>query len=95
MTSISEAVESATGFDELAVKQKFGTPLGELLERDRLQGLRAIVFIQTRRDGKKDDEAYHIAQSLPLSDLKARFAEQDPEGDPEEDFVEPPRTTTP
>lgn len=91
MTTITEAVESATGFDEIAVKQKFGTPLGELLERDRLQGLRAIVFIQARSEGKKDDEAYHAAQALPLSELKARFTEQDAEAD----FASQPRTTTP
>lgn len=90
--AIQNAVESMTGFDEIAVKQKFGAPLDSLLQQDRLQGLRAIVFVEIRREGKKDDEAFHRTQELSIKEVNARFIKPD---DGLADFDEKPSTTTP
>lgn len=90
---INEAIESMTGFDEIAVKQKFDAPLDGLLQSDRLQGLRALVFVGFRRDdGMKDDQAFHRAQELSIKEVNDWFFKKDGE---QADFVEPPLTKTP
>lgn len=88
-----EVAESLTGFDEIAIKQKFGMALKPLGDEDQTQFLRALVFVLRRRDGKQDAEAFHLAQAATLSEVSAQF--QQPGEEAEADFVEPPRTTTP
>lgn len=90
-----EASESLTGFDEIAIKQKFGSPLKQLGDEDPTQFLRALVFVLRRRDGKADAEAFHLAQSMTLADVSAEFTNPTVEEQAEADFVEPPRTTKP
>lgn len=90
--AVQEAIKSMTGFDEIAVKQKFGTPIVELLQGDQLQGLRAILFVEFRRDGKKDDEAFHRAQEISISEVNERIGGK---ADGLSDFDSQPPTTTP
>ena len=87
----NELSKSLTGFDEIAIKQKFGVSLNALIQYDQTQFLRALVFVLRRRDGKLDAEAFHIAQSLGLGDVQAEFGDEDAEAD----FEEQPTTTTP
>lgn len=89
---INEAIESMTGFDEIAVKQKFDAPLDGLLQSDRLQGLRALVFVGFRRDGSKDDQAFHQAQEMSIKDVNDWFFKKDGE---RADFGEQPPTKMP
>lgn len=90
-----EVAESLTGFDEIAIKQKFGSPLKQLGDEDQTQFLRALVFVLRRRDEKKDAEAYHIAQSMTLGEVSAEFTNPTEEEQAEADFVEQPPTTKP
>lgn len=87
-----EVAESLTGFDEIAIKQKFGMALKPLGDEDQTQFLRALVFVLRRRDGKQDAEAFHLAQSATLAEVSEEF--QQP-GAADEDFEEQPPTTKP
>lgn len=86
-----EVSESLTGFDEIAVKQKFGAPPTTLAQEDQTQFMRALVFVLRRRDGKTDPEAFHLAQTMTIGELAEAFSLEDAEAD----FVEPPLTMTP
>lgn len=86
-----EVSDSLTGFDEIAIKQKFGDPLKKLADDDQTQFLRALVFVIRRRDGKPDSEAFHIAQSITLGAISDEFRGEDAEAD----FGEQPSTTKP
>lgn len=86
-----EVSESLTGFDEIAIKQKFGDTLKRLGDDDQTQFLRALVFVLRRRDDKSDAEAYHLAQSLTLGEVADEFSQDDAEAD----FGKQPRTKKP
>lgn len=85
--------ESLTGFDEIAIKQHFGATIRGLTQDDPTQYLRALVFVLERRAGKKDPEAYHVAQSMSLIEVKDRLPMAADDADA--DFDEQPRTTKP
>lgn len=87
----NEVSESLTGFDEIAIKQQFGGTIRTLTQEDPTQYMRALVFVLERRGGKKDAEAYHVAQSMSLIEVKDRL----PQEDANADFDEQPTTTTP
>jgi len=89
--TLKEVSQSLTGFDEIAIKQKFSTSLAQLSQDDATQFARALAFVLERRDGKNDAEAYHIVQTDTLAKINARFREEDAEAD----FSEPPTTTAP
>lgn len=74
-----EAIESLTGYDELAIKQKFGAPIGALFDESISTARRALVFaIYSRQDnGPKD--AYKAAMNLTVGDLDRVFGEDEPE----------------
>lgn len=91
----TEATESLTGFDEIAIKQRFGTPVGLLGQQDPTQYMRALAFVIYRRDGKPDAEAYQMAQDARIGDLNDMFASPKKKDDPESDFGEQPPTTKP
>lgn len=92
---MKEVLDSVTGFDEIAVKQKFGAPLSELMKSDGLQGARALIFVMEKHDGKSDPEAFHVCQSLRVADVNDRFSTEDSAEGVASDFVEPPHTTMP
>lgn len=77
----AEFFETLNGFDEQAIAKKFGKGIRELTRTDELGTLRALVFIDTRRRGSNDPEAYKAAMELRIGDLKSYFADPDDEDD--------------
>lgn len=73
-----EALESLTGFDEMAITKHFGRPVSAF-ENDQSMLGRALVFVVKRRDGLTDDDARNAALELPLKDVLSFFAEESEE----------------
>ncbi len=80
-----EMFESLNGFDEIAIRQRFGVPIGSLAkeaETEPFQFIRALAFVAERRAGKPDDEAFNAAMTLSGRDALAYFHDQPIELDP-------------
>lgn len=69
----SQVVKSLTGFDEIAVRQAFGTPVAELTNRDRFGFMRALYFVALRREGVKDGDAYRETMETTLETIQGAF----------------------
>lgn len=87
MTTLKEAFDSLTGFDEIAIQRAFGEPISEV-RQNATMGYRALIFVQYRRDGQRDQAAYQAAMELPLKQALDYF-DPDPEDDLEESGKEP------
>ncbi|GAB3663474.1 hypothetical protein GCM10027596_26680 [Nocardioides korecus] len=78
---VEEVVGSLNGFDELAVKKAFGTPVGEL---EGTFMLRACAFVLFKRQGQSDREAYDAAMTLTLTQCDEMFVGHEDEPMPDE-----------
>lgn len=76
-----EMIESLTGFEEIAIAKAFGGEVFDLAQTKQTTFLRALVFVQAKREGMKDSDAKQYALGLTLKDVNARFS--DPEVDVE------------
>lgn len=70
-----QVFDSVTGFDEIAIAQKFGLTVMELAEKDGSMFVRSMIFIAKRRDGATDDEAWQAAMGMSTKDYTTFFAE--------------------
>lgn len=86
--------KSITGFDEIAIQKTFGTSFVDL-RNDQFRFLRALVFVDLRRDGKKDAEAYTEVMNLGIGQVDAWFAEAADEVFPEEPVTEQGKAAAP
>lgn len=83
--TLEDAIESFTGFDEIAVEAAFGRNLVVMQQQQRGTDLqRAAVFVLRRRAGDSDHAAKHHALSMTLRDLNGYFADEDDEVMPDE-----------
>lgn len=80
----SEVLESLTGFDEIAIKERFKAPIGELFAEAISTARRALVFVVYKRQENGPKDPYKAAMSLTVGDLDAAFAQGD---DDEDDAV--------
>lgn len=82
----TEVFESLTGFDEIAIAQKFGTDVTVLADTKPTMFMRALVYVLKRRDGMTDAEAKNAAMGLTLKAAEGYFADDAadpmPEGSP-------------
>lgn len=78
----TELAETLNGFDEIAISRTFGEDVTALRERP-LMFLRALAFIDHRRQGQKDAEAYVAAMEILTKDLDSYFPDDPIELDPE------------
>jgi hypothetical protein len=77
-------VKSLTGFDEIAIARAFdGADMSALSKRPSTL-LRACVFVDQRRKGLRDPEAYQAALTLTLDELEQYFPDAEDEVMPEE-----------
>lgn len=79
----AEYLESLTGFEEIAVAKAFGEDPMALKERPSTL-LRALVFVDHKRQGKRDPEAKQAALELTIGDLGNYFADEEPDLDPDD-----------
>ncbi len=74
LPSVEEVVKSLTGFDEIAIEQKFREDFTSL---SPTMTTRALVFILEKRAGAEDKDAYRTSMNMPLGDIQGRFSEDD------------------
>lgn len=84
----NEFIETLTGFDEIAIEKHFGSRWGTLAEQNPTMLLRALVFIEFRREGQSDPDAYKAALSLTLREAQDRFPDAEEEFTPDEPETE-------
>jgi len=70
----SAVFDSLTGFDEIAIAQRFGRTVTDLAQHDSTMFTRALVFVVQRREGDTDDAAWDAALGLPLKEVSTFFA---------------------
>ena len=91
MSTLSEAMNAVTGFDEIAVDKHFGL---DLYAQAQIEGKpvliqRAVVFVDLRHQGVADRDAYRRAMEMPVSELGGYF-EPEPENElPDDPDSEP------
>lgn len=85
--------ESLTGFDEIAIEQKFGAGPSEL---SGTKMLRAMAFTLHRRAGMDDKTAYRECMQASLKDIVSTFADdsEDDEGKGESESETTPTPTS-
>lgn len=82
---------SLNGFDEIAIAKSFGSQLHTLHPEaggSPFLYLRALAFVDLRRQDVSDRDAYKRAMELSVSDANDYFADADPELDPDDPDTE-------
>ncbi|WP_300399882.1 hypothetical protein [Nocardioides sp.] len=76
----NDLFESMTGFDEIAVARSFGAEITTMREQP-FTFMRALLFVQARRDGMSDAKAREHALGLTVREVNDSFSEDvDDEG---------------
>lgn len=79
-----ETYDSLTGFDEIAIRREFRQTVGQLVDEktgDPTQMQRALYFIELRRAGTPDAEAYDLAMGAPWSTVRDYFRNTEESGE--------------
>ena len=94
--TLDEMVESLTGRDERAIEKHFdGFYIYTQGETKGVLAMRALAFVQFRRDGQTDRDALKSAMDLTFKDLTTRFLPDEPEIDPHEPETPSGKDSTP
>lgn len=83
--SFSDMVGSLTGYEEVAIEERFGEPVGRLMRAALTKAGRALIFIEEQRKGAKPADAYKTAMGMRLTDVNDCFFDEDED----EDDVDP------
>lgn len=70
--TVTETFDSLTGFDEIAIKARFGQTIMALSESENKQEttfLRALAFVTERRNGSADAQAYSAVMETAIGFL--------------------------
>jgi len=85
----TEIFEDLSGFDEIAIRQKFGEDVTKL-RKQPFMFMRSLAFIdQRRRLGLNDKNAYEAVMRMPVSELQDYFPDDD-----EPDEIDPDEPVT-
>lgn len=68
-----EMVRSLTGWDEIAIERKFESKMTDLATT---MAARAAVFVQLRREGNDDANAYGLCMNMPMGEVEDFFADE-------------------
>lgn len=80
--SFSDIVASLTGYEEVAIEDRFGAPIGNLMRGSLTKAGRALVFvIELRRDTNKANKAYKTAMDLTVTELNDMFLDENEDQD--------------
>lgn len=85
---LADLLNSLTGYEEIAVEQKFGADPYTLLTTNVIKCMRAGAMIVHKRQGLKDGDAYKAAMSLTSKELDAFFPDSEDEPLPDEPVTE-------
>lgn len=88
LPTLEEALNSLTGWEEQAIKQKFHA---DFMDLKNTATVRALVFVQFKREGHDDNTAWKLAQDLTVGQCDARFdtSEEEDETDENDQPVTP------
>lgn len=79
---VRDEVGALTGFDELAIEARFR---GDFNSLNPTMTMRALVFVQLRREGRDDKGAYGEAMRLTLKEVNERFEKPEKPVEDEDD----------
>lgn len=88
--SFSDTVASLTGYEEIEIEERFGEPIGQLMNSALSKAGRALIFVAELRGGAKSADAYKTAMGMRLDAVNTRFFDEDE--DEEEDEGDEPVT---
>lgn len=81
--TLQETYDSLTGFDEIAIRQQFRTPISALVDQetgDMMLQARALMFVELRRSEQlADPTAYNRVMATPWADVRGYFRNTDDE----------------
>lgn len=81
--TVEQMAETLTGFDEIAIGQFFGADPTKL---KGTMGPRSLVFVQLRREGAADGDAFKQSMNMPLKEVMGSFADEEPDETEVEDI---------
>lgn len=81
--TVEDFAGTLTGWDEIAIAKAFGQDFLALKDKGTTL-VRALVFVDFKRQGQKHEEAYASAMDQPMASLENYFAEEEPELDPDD-----------
>lgn len=79
--TVEDFAGSLTGWDEIGIEKAFGEDFLTLRKRGTTM-VRALVFVDFKRQGQTHDQAYKSAMDVTMDGLEHYFAEDEPELDP-------------
>lgn len=80
--TLEELAESLNGWEELAVVKAFGFTIDDFENQGTL-GIRALAFIEFKREGAKDPAAHKAAMDLSVRELVDRYPEMNEDAVPD------------
>ncbi|MCM0618778.1 hypothetical protein [Nocardioides bruguierae] len=82
--TVDEMIQSLTGFDELAIEKHFnGFDIYTDGEARGIRAMRALAFVQFRRNEMKDLDAFKAAQGLSFREVSSMYLPDELELDPD------------
>lgn len=72
-----EFFESLTGFDEIAIKKAFGSPVTKLCEVDSMEFARSLVFVAKTREGLSAVDAKQASLSMTIGEVTGFFTDDE------------------
>lgn len=88
--TVLEVADSVTGFEEQAVTQHFGRPLGDLQLTDGAMWARALVFVlKLRETGSVDVDAKAAVLGMTIKAIWESFGNESEESGKDEPVAEP------
>ena len=79
---LEELAESLNGWEEIAVVKAFGFTIDDFENQGTL-GIRALAFVELKREGQKDAAAHQAAMDLSIRDLVSRYPEMNSDEAPD------------
>lgn len=73
--TLTEALKSLNGFDELALKERFGSAVLNLITDGDTIGSRALLWIRRINAGESKEAAYREVMTLTIDALDAEFSD--------------------
>lgn len=79
---LEELAESLNGWEEIAVQKTFGFSIDKFEEHGTI-GIRALAYVELKREGANDKAAHKAAMDLTLRELVERYPEMDEDNVPD------------
>lgn len=82
--TFDQLFESLTGFEEIAISERFGVSIAKLAEHNETVFMRALVFTDMVRGGMKLGDARNMVMGMRLADVKEWCLDEAPDVMPDD-----------